>query len=113
MRNLKIIAAIAIALPAAAIAQVGPNPSVSGGSQDPTMGSSTDSATAPDDVRPGASTSSTMGQMSSPAGSNSSTGATGSVAATTGDPATDSSATTTTSTRTGTKAMGKSRSKPR
>jgi hypothetical protein len=53
MRILKIIAVAAVALPALAQAQVGPNPAVSGGSQDPTIGGSTDSVTAPQDAQIG------------------------------------------------------------
>jgi hypothetical protein len=53
MRILKIIAVASMALPAIAGAQVGPNPAVSGGSQDPTIGASTDSVTAPQDAQIG------------------------------------------------------------
>lgn len=62
MRNLKIIAAIAIALPAVAGAQVGPNPAVSGGSLDPTMGPSGDSVTAPQDQAGGMNASTRTGE---------------------------------------------------
>ena len=54
MHVLKIIAVAASALPALAAAQVGPNPMVSGGSQDPTVGASSDSVTAPQDAKVGA-----------------------------------------------------------
>ena len=54
MHIFKMIGLAAAALPAIAIAQVGPNPAVSGGSQDPTVGSATDSVTSPQDVRIGA-----------------------------------------------------------
>ncbi len=110
MRNLKIIAAIAIAIPGVAFAQVGPNPAVSGGSQDPTMGPSGDRTTAPDDAM-------------SPSGSNAGTrigSPIDSPTATTNpmaDPMTssDPSATTTTSTtsQTTTKKMKSGKRAPR
>lgn len=53
MRVLTAMVLAALTIPAAAVSQVGPNPAVSGGSQDPTIGPSTDSATAPEDVATG------------------------------------------------------------
>jgi hypothetical protein len=54
MRSIKLIALTAIATPAIALAQVGPNPAVNG-SLDPTVGKGSDTATAPDDVAVGPS----------------------------------------------------------
>ena len=51
MSPIKFAAAFALALPAAALAQVGPNPAVNG-SLDPTVGRTGDRATAPSDVPP-------------------------------------------------------------
>jgi hypothetical protein len=52
MRPIKLIALAAIATPAIALAQVGPNPAANG-SLDPTVGRGSDAATAPDDVAVG------------------------------------------------------------
>lgn len=53
IRN-KTIALGLLAFPALALAQVGPNPAVPGGSQSPSIGGSTDAMTAPQDARIGA-----------------------------------------------------------
>ena len=68
MSPLKFVAALAVAVPAIALAQVGPNPSVNG-SLDPTVGPTNDPATAPDDAPPGdnASTMSSSTNASNPA----------------------------------------------
>ena len=55
MTRFKFFAALALAVPAVALAQVGPNPAVNG-SLDPTVGPTTDRATAPDDATPADST---------------------------------------------------------
>ena len=52
MSVLKFAAALAVAVPAIALAQVGPNPAVNG-SLDPTVGPTNDAATAPDDAAVG------------------------------------------------------------
>lgn len=54
MRTIKLAAFVALAVPALALAQSGPNPAVKNGSLDPTVGPTNDPVTAPDDVvRPG------------------------------------------------------------
>ena len=58
MSVLKFAATLAVAVPAIALAQVGPNPAVNG-SLDPTVGPTSDSATAPDDTAIGNDTMST------------------------------------------------------
>ena len=52
MSSIKFFAALAVAVPAIALAQVGPNPAVNG-SLDPTVGPTSDPKTAPDDAPPG------------------------------------------------------------
>ncbi|TVV74380.1 hypothetical protein [Sphingomonas solaris] len=50
MNGFKLLTLMALAAPVMATAQVGPNPAVSGGSQDPTLRGSVDATTAPQDA---------------------------------------------------------------
>ena len=66
MSPLKFLTALAVAVPAIALAQVGPNPAVNG-SLDPTVGATTDRATAPDDAPPTDDTPSMSNSTATPA----------------------------------------------
>ena len=66
MSPLKFAAALAIAIPAIALAQVGPNPAVNG-SLDPSVGPTRDPVTAPDDAPPGDHVSTMSGSTTMPA----------------------------------------------
>lgn len=54
MTGIKLLGVALLAVPAVALAQVGPNPATPGGSQSPTVGGSSDVMTAPQDARVGA-----------------------------------------------------------